>query len=90
MNIVIFLLVGLLAGWIASSLVEGQGLGTLGDIFVGVIGAMIGGFVFDVFGVTAYGFWGALVMSVIGAIILLLVVGLFTKSHSSNRSLGKF
>lgn len=83
MNIIVFLLVGLLAGWIASGLVEGQGLGTLGDMLVGIIGAFVGGFIFNIFGLTAYGFWASLVMSVIGASVFLFVVRLFSGSRKS-------
>lgn len=80
MNIIAFLLIGLFAGWIASSLIQGHGLGTPGDIIVGVIGAFVGGFVFDIFGITTYGFWGSLGMSVVGALVFLFIVGLFTRS----------
>jgi len=86
MNIVGFLLVGLFAGWIASFIVEGHGLGPLGDMIVGVVGAFFGGFIFNSFGLTAYGFWGSLGMSVIGAVVFLFVIGLFT---SSGRTLNK-
>ena len=58
MNIIIFLAVGLIAGWLASNLIEGRGYGGLGDIVVGVIGAFIGGFIFDLFGIVLHGFWG--------------------------------
>jgi uncharacterized membrane protein YeaQ/YmgE (transglycosylase-associated protein family) len=88
MNVVAFLLVGLFAGWVASSLVEGHGLGVLGDIVVGIVGALVGGFVFDMFGVTTYGFWGSFGMSVVGAVVFLSILGLFTGSHGSTK-LGK-
>jgi len=83
MNILAFLLVGLLSGWIASYLVEGHGLGALGDIIIGIIGAFVGGFVFNVFGITAYGFWGSVGMSVVGALIFLFIVGALRGSKSS-------
>ena len=77
MSIIMFLLVGLIAGWIASNVMEGHGFGGVGDIIVGIIGAFVGGFIFDVFGVVTYGFWGNVAMSAIGAIVFLFLVGLF-------------
>lgn len=71
MELLWFLIIGILAGWIASVLMQGHGMGLLFDLIVGVIGAVIGGFVFRLLGVSAYGLVGSLVMSVIGAIILL-------------------
>lgn len=90
MNIIVFLLVGLLAGWIASSLMKGEGLGIIGDIIVGVVGAFVGGFIFDLAGVNIYGFWSALGMSVIGAMVFLFLVGLFTGTFNTRRPLRKF
>jgi len=77
-NFIWFLIVGGLAGWIASVLVEGSGLGVIGDIVVGVIGAFVGGFFATQFDIAVYGFWEALGMSVLGAVVLLLIVRVFT------------
>tara|TARA_B110001454_G_scaffold16145_1_gene14569 strand:+ start:54234 stop:54506 length:273 start_codon:yes stop_codon:yes gene_type:complete len=90
MNIIVFLLVGLLAGWIASSLMRGEGLGILADIIVGVIGAFVGGFIFEMAGVGIYGFWSALGMSVIGAMVFLFIVGLFSGTLNTRHTLRKF
>lgn len=76
MNIIAFLIIGLIAGWIASEIMEGHGLGALGDVIVGVIGAFVGGFVFNLFGYTAFGFWESVGMATIGAIVFLFVVNL--------------
>ncbi len=89
MNILVFLVVGLFAGWIASSLVKGHGLGTLRDVIVGIIGALVGGFIFNIFGITAYGFWGSLGMSIIGAMVFLFIISVLNGSHSSTKQLGK-
>ena len=78
-NFIWFLLVGGLAGWLASSLVEGAGLGIVGDIVVGVLGAFLGGFLADEFGLYVYGFWGVLGVSVLGAVILLSLIRLFNR-----------
>jgi uncharacterized membrane protein YeaQ/YmgE (transglycosylase-associated protein family) len=74
-----FLIIGAIAGWIAGKLMRGGGFGILGNMVLGVLGAVIGGFVFGMVGVTAGGLMGSLVTAVIGAAILLFVVGLFKK-----------
>lgn len=77
MNILAFLLVGLIAGWLAGVLMRGHGFGIIGDIVVGIIGALVGGFLFDLVGVSSYGFLGSLVTAVIGAVALLAVIKMF-------------
>ncbi|MBI1907997.1 GlsB/YeaQ/YmgE family stress response membrane protein [Candidatus Uhrbacteria bacterium] len=69
-----YLLIGLLAGWLASLIVRGRGLGLGGDIVVGIVGALIGGLVFDALNITTFGTFGSLVTAVVGAILLLLIV----------------
>jgi len=72
MNFVWFILIGLAAGWLAGQLVKGGGYGLVGDIVVGVIGALLGGFLFSTFGVSAGGgLLGSLIVATIGAIVLL-------------------
>jgi uncharacterized membrane protein YeaQ/YmgE (transglycosylase-associated protein family) len=82
MHIIFWLIVGALAGWIASMIVKtNQEQGTIMDIVVGIIGAVIGGWVFDTFlGVNVTGFWGTLVSAIVGAVILLGIIKLFKKS----------
>lgn len=76
MDIIFFLLIGLLAGWISGSLVRGRGFGILGDIVIGVIGALIGGYLFRALSITAYGFLGSLIMATLGAVVFLLLIRL--------------
>ncbi|OGJ55485.1 transglycosylase [Candidatus Peribacteria bacterium RIFCSPHIGHO2_02_FULL_52_16] len=80
MEILVFLFIGLLAGWIAGEVMKGHGFGMIGDIVVGVIGAFIGGFLFSALGITAYGFLGSLVMAVIGAVVLLFLISLVKRA----------
>jgi len=75
-----FLIIGAIAGWIAGKLMQGGGFGILGNIVVGVLGAVIGGAIFGFLGITAGGMLGSLVTAVVGAAILLFVVGLFKKN----------
>jgi uncharacterized membrane protein YeaQ/YmgE (transglycosylase-associated protein family) len=72
-----WLIVGLLAGAIAGTLVRGRGYGCLVDIIVGILGAFIGGIVVGlVLPGTAYGFLGSLLVSILGAILLLAFIRL--------------
>lgn len=74
MHLFIFLLVGLVAGWLASVLVRGRGLGLLGDLVVGVIGAFLGGFVLRAVGLAAFGLVGSIIQATVGAVVLLVLV----------------
>ena len=81
MEFVWFILIGLAAGWLAGQVMKGGGFGVLGDIVVGVIGALLGGFLFRTFGVsTGGGLLGSLIVATIGAIVLLFVVRLVKKA----------
>jgi uncharacterized membrane protein YeaQ/YmgE (transglycosylase-associated protein family) len=73
------LIIGLLAGAIAGRLVEGEGFGCLGNIIVGLIGSLIGGWLFSQLNLSAgAGFWGSLITATIGAVALLVGINLLT------------
>lgn len=78
-SLIAVLFVGGIAGWLAGKFMRGGGFGIFANIVVGIIGAIIGGFVFGQFGIRADGLIGAIIMATIGAGILLYVVGLFKK-----------
>ena len=81
MEFVWFILIGLAAGWLAGQIMKGGGFGVLGDIVVGVIGALLGGFLFSLAGVSGGGgLIGSLVVATIGAIALLFVLRLVKKA----------
>jgi len=73
-NLIIFLIVGAVAGWLAGLLMKGGGFGILGNVLVGVVGAIIGGWVFGLLGVTAFGILGVLLTALVGALLLLFAV----------------
>jgi uncharacterized membrane protein YeaQ/YmgE (transglycosylase-associated protein family) len=74
-TLLIWLIVGGVAGWLAGMIVKGGGFGLFGDIVVGIIGAFIGGWLFVQFGVSAgAGLVGAIVTATIGAVVLLAVL----------------
>jgi uncharacterized membrane protein YeaQ/YmgE (transglycosylase-associated protein family) len=67
-----WIIVGLISGAIAARVVAGRGFGCIADIVVGVAGAIIGGFVLGLLGVSGtFGFWGSIVVAFIGAAVLL-------------------
>jgi uncharacterized membrane protein YeaQ/YmgE (transglycosylase-associated protein family) len=74
-----FLIVGLIAGWLGSKIMRGGGFGFLGNLAVGVVGAFVGGVLFNALGITGYGFVGALVTATVGAVVLLFIVGLIKR-----------
>ncbi len=79
MDIVSFLLIGLVAGWLASHLMKVRGFGLVEKLIVGVIGALIGGYVFDILGVTTSSGVGKLVTATVGAAILLFLLKLIRR-----------
>ena len=76
MHLVWFLIIGLIAGWLAGLIMKGKGFGFLGNLVVGVIGALLGGWIFSLLGIAAYGLIGSLVAALVGAIILLFLISL--------------
>jgi len=87
-NLLVWVIVGGIAGWLASLVVRGGGMGIIGDVIVGIVGALIGGFVLSLllpgtFGLTGFNF-GSLVVAFIGAVILLFLVRLFTGRRANS------
>ena len=75
MSIIIWLIVGAIAGWLAGLLVKGGGFGLIGDIVVGIVGGFIGGWLAGVLGITiGSGMIASIITAVIGAVILLVIV----------------
>ncbi len=78
-GIIGWLVVGIIAGWVAGHITRGRGFGIIGNIVVGVIGAIIGGFIFGLIGLSSTGLIGSLVTAVVGAVVLLFIVSWLTK-----------
>lgn len=75
--LIITLIVGGIAGWLAGLVVQGTGFGLVGDIVIGILGALIATFLFPYFGLALTlggGILGAIILAFIGAVILLVVV----------------
>jgi uncharacterized membrane protein YeaQ/YmgE (transglycosylase-associated protein family) len=82
MELVWFIVIGLAAGWLAGQVMGGGGFGVIGDIVVGAIGALLGGFLFRTFGLSAGGggLLGALIVATIGAVVLLFLLRLIKRA----------
>ena len=79
-SLVIFLLIGAVAGWLAGVIVKGGGFGLVGDIVVGILGAFVAGLLLPRLGIGLSGIVGSIVYAAIGAIILLLVIRLIKRA----------
>ena len=80
-TLLIWLIVGALAGWLAGVIVKGGGFGLLGDIVVGIVGAFIGGWLLPKLGIAlAAGMVGVIITATIGAVVLLLLLRLIRRT----------
>ena len=79
MGIIIFLVIGAVAGWLAGTLMKGGGFGLLGNIVVGIVGSVVGGFMFSLLGISAVGMVGSIVTATAGAAFLLFIIGIIKK-----------
>ena len=79
-SLLVFLIVGAIAGWLAGQLVKGYGFGLLGNIVVGIIGALIAGWLFPAAGITiGTGIISTIIYATIGAVILLVLLRLIRR-----------
>jgi uncharacterized membrane protein YeaQ/YmgE (transglycosylase-associated protein family) len=79
-SIIVWLIVGAIAGWLAGLIVKGYGFGLIGNIVVGIVGALIAGWLLPRLGINiGGGFIAAIVNAVIGAVILLIIIGFFKR-----------
>lgn len=74
MEFIRFLFIGLTAGWIVGLATRGRGYGLIGNLLMGVLGSLVGGYLFGFLGLSATGNLGSLVMAVVGAIFFLFLV----------------
>ena len=80
-NLIWFLIIGLIAGWLAGQVMRGGSFGLIGNLIVGVIGALLGGWLFGVRGLSAYGLVGSLIVAFVGAVVLLFLLSLVSGSR---------
>jgi uncharacterized membrane protein YeaQ/YmgE (transglycosylase-associated protein family) len=80
-DLIVWLIIGAVAGWLAGLIVKGYGLGLIGNIVVGIVGAVIAGWLLPRLGfVLVGGIVAAIINAVIGAVILLVIIGFFKKA----------
>ena len=85
MDFLWFCLIGLAAGWLAGMIMKGGGFGLVGDLVVGVIGALVGGSLFTALGIASYGLLGSLITATVGAIVLVALLRLLGRGARSTR-----
>ena len=79
MNWLYFILIGIVAGWLAGQIMRGGGFGLVGDLVIGVVGALLGGFLFGLVGLSATGLLGSLITATVGAVALLFLIRLIKR-----------
>ena len=77
-SLIAWIIVGLIAGWLAGVVMKGGGYGVVGDIILGIIGALVGGFIAGAFGFGPTNLIGSIIIAFIGAVIVVFVVRLVT------------
>lgn len=82
-NIFWTLIIGAIAGWLAGKVVKGHGFGIWVDAILGIVGAFIGNFILGIFGIATFGLIGSLIASFVGAMILVLIISLFSGRASN-------
>jgi len=65
-----WIIIGIIAGWLTGKLMRGAGYGILMDLVLGLVGAVIGGWIFGLVGLHSYGFMGSLTTATVGAVVL--------------------
>jgi uncharacterized membrane protein YeaQ/YmgE (transglycosylase-associated protein family) len=83
-GLIAWLVVGLIAGWLAGQFMKGGGYGVIGDIILGIVGAFIGGFLFSlVLPGSSVGLIGSIVVAFIGAVILIALARAMTRGRAA-------
>ncbi len=76
-----WIIIGLIAGWLAGTVSRGRGFGCLADIILGLVGAVVGGWIFYKLGIRAGGVLGSLAAAFVGAVVLVAIARLFAGHH---------
>ncbi|MBV9493769.1 MAG: GlsB/YeaQ/YmgE family stress response membrane protein [Acidobacteria bacterium] len=80
-SLIWFLLIGLIAGWLAGRVMRGGGYGVVGDMIIGIIGSLLGGWLFGLLGIGAGGgLIGALITAFVGAVVLIFLLRLIRRA----------
>jgi uncharacterized membrane protein YeaQ/YmgE (transglycosylase-associated protein family) len=80
MQILIWIISGIIAGWLAGLLVRGGGFGLIGDLIIGLLGGIIGGWLAGLFGLQAVSWLGNIITAAIGGVILVVIVRILRRA----------
>ena len=80
MNILIWIISGIIAGWLAGMFVKGSGFGIIGDLIIGLIGGLLGGWLFGLLGVSASSWIGQVLVAAAGGVVLVLILRMFRRA----------
>jgi len=81
-DVLSIVLVGLVAGWLAGTILKRRGFGIVGNLVVGIVGAVLGGALFKFAGLSSHGTMGNIIMATIGAVVVLSVVNMVNRLSS--------
>jgi uncharacterized membrane protein YeaQ/YmgE (transglycosylase-associated protein family) len=79
-GLIYWIVVGLIAGWAAGKIMKGGGFGPLMDIVLGIVGAVVGGWLLGALGIRAGGFIGTIIVAIVGAMFLIWLSRLIKKA----------
>ncbi|MBP1614680.1 MAG: GlsB/YeaQ/YmgE family stress response rane protein [Bacteroidetes bacterium] len=82
MSFIWYIVIGILAGFIAGKVMRGSGFGLIVNLIIGIVGGLLGGWVFGLLGIVTMGILGNLLSATVGAILLLWIVSIFNKPTS--------
>lgn len=86
-GLIAWIIIGIIAGWLTGKLMKGSGYGFFMDMIIGLIGALVGGFISSHLGfgtASTHGMVGSIIIAVIGAVILTIIVRLITGNRQAN------
>jgi uncharacterized membrane protein YeaQ/YmgE (transglycosylase-associated protein family) len=73
MRILLWIISGIVAGWLTGLVMKGRGYGLLGNLVIGLLGGVIGGWLFSLFGLTATGWVGEIAVALVGGVVLVAI-----------------
>jgi uncharacterized membrane protein YeaQ/YmgE (transglycosylase-associated protein family) len=79
-NLIYWIVVGLIAGWAAGKIMKGGGYGTIMDIVLGIVGAVVGGWLLGLVGIYAGGLIGSILVAIVGAVFLIWISRMIKKA----------
>jgi uncharacterized membrane protein YeaQ/YmgE (transglycosylase-associated protein family) len=79
-NLIYWIVVGLIAGWAAGKIMKGGGYGTVMDIVLGIVGAVVGGWLLGMLGISAGGLIGTILVAIVGAVFLIWLSRMIKKA----------